>query len=76
MWSAEHDKPVPKLMVVTGYLPLEKALLWARRLNGMHQSEEAMSWSRRYKANLEKLGSGDLAKAEPVNLIEAPLAGI
>ncbi len=37
----------------------------------MYQSDEAMSWSRRYKANLEKLGSGDLAKvAEVVSDLE------
>jgi CarD family transcriptional regulator len=40
--------------------------LWvARRLNGM-ASDEAVNWSRRYKANLEKLGSGDLARVAEV----------
>lgn len=40
-------------------------------MNGMHQSDEAMSWSRRYKANLEKLGSRNLAKvAEVVSDLE------
>jgi CarD family transcriptional regulator len=33
--------------------------------------DEAMSWSRRYKANLEKLGSRDLARvAEVVDGLE------
>ena len=37
----------------------------------MHQSDEGMSWSRRYQANLEKLGSRDLAKvAEVVSDLE------
>ncbi len=35
------------------------------------QGQWAMNWSRRYKANLEKLGSGDLAKvAEVVSDLE------
>jgi CarD family transcriptional regulator len=29
-------------------------------------SDETVSWSRRYKANLEKLGSGELAKVAEV----------
>ena len=34
-----------------------------------------MNWSRRYKANLEKLGSGDLAKvAEVVSDLEVGTA--
>lgn len=34
-------------------------------------SDEAVSWSLRYKANLEKLGSRDLAKvAEVINDLE------
>jgi CarD family transcriptional regulator len=32
----------------------------------VYQGEEARDWSRRYKANLEKLGSGNLAKAAEV----------
>jgi CarD family transcriptional regulator len=32
----------------------------------MYQGEEARDWSLRYKANLEKLGSGDLAKVAEV----------
>jgi len=32
----------------------------------MHQREEAMDWSRRYKANLDKLDSRDLAKVAEV----------
>jgi CarD family transcriptional regulator len=40
-------------------------------MDGMHHSDEGMSWSRRYKANLEKLSSGDLAKvAEVVSDLE------
>ena len=35
----------------------------------------AMNWSRRYKANLEKVGSGDLAKvAEVVSDLEVGTA--
>ena len=35
-------------------------------MNGMHHADEAMGWSRRYKANLEKLGSKDLAMVSEV----------
>lgn len=32
----------------------------------MHRDEEARNWSRRYKLNLEKLASKDLASASEV----------
>ena len=32
----------------------------------MHQGEEAVDWSLRYKANLDKLGSGNLTKVADV----------
>ncbi len=31
-----------------------------------HRGEDAVTWSQRYKANLEKLGSQDLAKVTEV----------
>jgi hypothetical protein len=35
----------------------------------VYQGEEARDWSRRYKANLEKLGCGDLAEVAEVVVI-------
>jgi CarD family transcriptional regulator len=40
--------------------------LAGQEVGRVYQGEEARDWSRRYKANLEKLGCGDLAKVAEV----------